>query len=74
VVNPLTVNEWLLRKIILQEENLSELVIIVKILDLDGKLDIGLVKLGKKFKSPNIGDFLFLSVFFQLLTIYLRWK
>jgi hypothetical protein len=46
VVNPHMVNEWLLRKIILREENLSELDTIVKIQALDGNQDIGLAELG----------------------------
>jgi hypothetical protein len=47
VESPLKVKEWLLRRIILQEENHLGRDTIVTILDQDGNQDIGLVELGK---------------------------
>jgi hypothetical protein len=47
VESPLKVKEWLLRRIIPQEENHLGRDTIVTILDQDGNQDIGLVELGK---------------------------
>jgi hypothetical protein len=51
VVNPLKVKEWLLKRIILKEGDLSEQDIIAIILDQDGNQDIGHVEHGNKINK-----------------------